>query len=108
MVINIKDIPKPARECSDRDCPFHGSAKLRGRTFTGTVLSTKMHKTATVQWTDRKYIPKYERYEKRKTKIHAHSPECLDIHENDEVMVCETRPLSKTKHFIIVKKVTGK
>ncbi len=105
MVINIKDIEKPKRECNDNDCPFHGSAKLRGRTFIGTVVSTKMHKTATVQWTERKYIPKYERYEKRKTKIHAHVPECLDIKDNDLVMLCETRPLSKTKHFIIVKKV---
>ena len=76
----------------------------RGRTFTGIVTSDKMHSTVTVEWTRRHYIPKYERYSKRKTKIKAHNPEEIDAREGDKVTVMETRPISKTKHFIVIRK----
>ena len=38
----------------------------RGRTFAGTVTSNKMAKTVTVEWERRKYVTKYQRYEKRR------------------------------------------
>ncbi len=79
---------------------------LRGRVFTGTVVSTKMSKTITVEWERRRKIPKYERYERRKTRIHAHLPEGNEVEVGDIVRVMETRPISKTKHFIFVEKVT--
>jgi ribosomal protein S17 len=41
----------------------------RGRTFTGIVVGDKMSKTVTVEWTRRSYIPKYERYERRRTRV---------------------------------------
>lgn len=82
------------------------SIGTRGRTFVGTVISTKMHNTITVEWERRRKIPKYERYEKRRTRIHAHLPEgAEDIKEGDVVKVAETRPLSKTKNFIFVEKM---
>ncbi len=93
------------KKCDDKRCPFHGSVSLRGRSFTGTVVSTKMHGTATVEWVRKKLISKYERSEKRKTKIHAHVPKCLDIKVGEEVVLSESRPLSKTKHFVIIRKV---
>lgn len=80
------------------------TTSTRGRTFTGIVTSDKMAKTVTVEWTRRHYIPKYERYAKRKTKIKAHNPDEIDAMVGDKVTVMETRPLSKTKHFIIIKK----
>lgn len=76
----------------------------RGRTFTGTVTSDKMSKTVTVEWTRRHFIQKYERYSKRKTKIKAHNPDEMDARVGDKVTVMETKPMSKTKHFIIIKK----
>ena len=76
----------------------------RGRTFTGTVVSAKSQKTVTVEWERRRAIQKYERYEKRRTKIRAHNPESINAEEGDVVVIKECRPISKTKHFIIIEK----
>jgi small subunit ribosomal protein S17 len=76
----------------------------RGRTFTGIVVGDKMSKTVTVEWTRRSYIPKYERYERRRTRVKAHNPAEIDAREGDVVVIKETRPLSKTKHFIVISK----
>ena len=48
------------------------------------------------------FIKKYERYEKRKSKINVHKPDCLSVNVGDSVKVAECRPLSKTKHFVLV------
>lgn len=94
-----------AEKCNDVHCPVHGSVSLRGRSFTGVVVSTKMQQTAVVQWEFKKYLSKYERYEKRKSKIKAHSPDCFNIKKGDIVEIRECRPLSKTKCFVVVKKL---
>jgi len=78
----------------------------RGRTFTGTVVSNKMSKTVSVEWTRRHYIPKYERYETRKTRVKAHDETDAEI--GDVVIIKETRPLSKTKNFIVIKNLKNK
>lgn len=89
-------------ECKDKNCPIHGSLSTRGRSFIGTVTSTKMHKTATVEWVYRKHLHKYERHEKKRSRIKAHNPECINAKEGDVVKIRECRPLSKTKNFAIV------
>ena len=73
----------------------------RGRKFTGTVISDKMSKTVTVEWERKKYVKKYERYEKRRTKLKAHNPETIGAEKGDFVQIEETRPISKTKNFIV-------
>jgi small subunit ribosomal protein S17 len=73
----------------------------RGRTFVGTVISNRMSKTVTVEWERRKYVPKYQRYEKRRTRVKAHDPFGLKI--GDTVEIVETRPISKTKNFLVTK-----
>lgn len=75
----------------------------RGRKFTGTVVSDRMAKTVTVEWDRRVLIPKYQRYEKRRTRVKAHDD--IGCKVGDQVEIMETRPLSKTKNFIVVKKV---
>jgi len=75
----------------------------RGRTFTGIVTSDKMSKTVTVEWERRKYIPKYERYQKRRTKVKAHNPQSINAEWGDTVEIMETRPISKTKNFIVTR-----
>lgn len=75
----------------------------RGRTFTGKVVSNKMAKTVTVEWERKKYVPKYQRYEKRRTRVKAHDPMGLQI--GDMVEIVETRPISKTKNFLVTKKL---
>jgi len=93
---------KPEKECNDETCPFHGKLSVRGRNFTGKVIAAKSHKTVTVEWERTKFLPKYERYEKRKTKVKAHNPLCINAKENDIVKIIECRPLSKTKNFVVV------
>jgi small subunit ribosomal protein S17 len=95
-------VEQPKKSCEDDKCPFHGSIKVRGRQHKGTVVSTKMRRSAVVQWEHRYFIPKYERYELRFTKITVHAPDCMDIKEGDMVRVAETKPLSKTKHFTVI------
>jgi len=74
----------------------------RGRVLEGRVTSDKMHKTVTVEWERRNLIPKFERYEKRRSKVKAHNPKSINAKIGDIVRIKETRPLSKTKHFIVI------
>ena len=98
----------PDKKCSDPKCPWHGSLSLRGRIFTGTVVSSKTPRTAIVQWDFVHFIPKYERYERRHSRITAYNPECVAAQKGDIVRIAECRPLSKTKSFAVIEVVGGK
>ena len=76
--------------------------KLHGKEFVGLVISDKANKTVTVEWERRRLIPKYERYEKRYSRVYAHNPVAINARMGDTVRVQETRPLSKTKNFVVV------
>jgi len=93
--------------CSDKNCPFHGSLSIRGKTLTGRVTSDRMHKTVAVQVDYLYYYPKYKRYAKRKSKIHAHNPPCIAATKGDIVKIAECRPLSKTVSFVVVERSGG-
>lgn len=95
----------PKRPCSDIKCPFHGKLTIRGRQFKGTIVSTKMKKTAVIEFDRLHFLKKYERYEKRKTRLKVHNPECINAREGDIVKISECRPLSKTKNFVVVQKL---
>jgi small subunit ribosomal protein S17 len=75
---------------------------VRGKTFVGKVVSAKMHRTVVVEWERRVAIPKYERFEKRRSKVSAHNPDEINAQEGDTVKIQETKPLSKTKNFIVI------
>lgn len=47
-------------------------------------------------------VPKYKRYERSRSKVHAYLPECIEVKEGEEVVVAECRPLSKTVSFVVV------
>lgn len=96
------EVEAPEKECEDENCPFHGNLSARGSTFVGEVQSTKMDKSATVRWEYAESIPKYERYERRNTKISVHVPPCIDLEEGDHVKAVETQPISKTKSSVVV------
>jgi small subunit ribosomal protein S17 len=106
--IEIKNIgietrkPEKTPKSVDPKDPFHGSVKLRGRIFTGIVTSSKMQKTVTVEWPRKTFNSKYERFEVRRTRVKAHNPESIDAREGDTVRIAETRPLSKTKNFVVI------
>ena len=95
----------PKQNCNDMKCPFHGNLSLRGRQFTGIVVSTKMRKTAVIEFERLQFVKKYERYEKRRTKLKVYNLDCVNAKDGDVVVVIECRPLSKTKNFVIVKKL---
>ncbi|MCD6203710.1 MAG: 30S ribosomal protein S17 [Methanophagales archaeon] len=98
------DVKEPDRECDDVNCPFHGKLPVRGQIIEGVVVSDKAEKTVVVQRVYMKKIRKYERYEKRRSKIHAHNPPCIAAKAGDVVKIMECRPLSKTKSFVVVEK----
>ncbi len=98
-------LEKPKQNCNDMKCPFHGHLSMRGRQFTGTVISTKMRKTAVIEFGRLHFLKKYERYEKRRTKLKVHNPECINAKDGDIVKIMECRPLSKTKNFVIIQKL---
>ena len=96
------EVNLPSQECNDKKCPFHGNLKLHGRIFTGDISKTDVNKSATVEFPHFYYIPKYERYEKRLTRIKVHNPQCINAKIGDHVKIVETRKISKTKNFVIV------
>ncbi len=87
--------------CTDPNCPLHGGLKTRGAITQGTVVSTKAAKMAVVEIPYTQPNRKYERLEKRRSKIHAHVPGCMTVHEGDRVQIAECRKISKTKAFVV-------
>jgi len=101
MAIGL-NVTEPEEPCSDENCPFHGSLSVRGQTLEGTVASTSMDKTVVVEREYDVFVPKYDRYMKRRSRVPAHLSPCLDVEEGDQVRIAETRPLSKTKSHAVV------
>jgi small subunit ribosomal protein S17 len=98
------DAKPPARACTDQNCPFHGRLPVRGQIFEGEVVADGMDKSAVIRRERLVFIPKYERYLKRTSRMSVHSPPCIDAKVGDQVTVMECRPLSKTISFTIVSK----
>jgi len=103
--MSLESIKKPEKTCNDRNCPFHGSLKIRGRILEGVVVSAKMDKTVIVRRDYLKYVPKYKRYERRHSHIPAHNPPCINATENDVVRIAECRPISKAVSFVGIEKL---
>ena len=93
---------KPTDICSDEHCAHHGEISVRGKLFEGIVVGDSMDKTVKVEWENTVKDPKFSRYLKTKSKVLAHNPDCIKAKVGDKVVVGETRPISKKKHFAIV------
>jgi small subunit ribosomal protein S17 len=74
------------------------------RTLTGKVISNKMDKSITVLIERLVKHPKYGKYIRRSTKLHAHDENNV-CQEGDIVTIAECRPLSKTKTWRLVEVV---
>ena len=103
--IGIPGTKAPEKECSDRYCPYHGSVHVRGRIFTGKVVSTKMNRTIVIKRDYAFYVPKYQRYERRNSSLAAHLPSCFDVKVGDVVKIGECRKLSKIVSFVVIEKL---
>src|SRR5438552_10727364 len=72
------------------------------RTLEGVVASDKGHKTIKVVVNYQTRHPKYGKFLKRRTVLHAHD-ENNEAREGDTVQLAECRPLSKTKHHRLLR-----
>jgi small subunit ribosomal protein S17 len=72
------------------------------RTIEGVVASDKGDKTIRVVVNYQTKHPKYGKYLKRRTVLHAHDEE-NEAREGDLVQIAECRPLSKTKHHRLLR-----
>ncbi|HID41935.1 30S ribosomal protein S17 [Pyrodictium delaneyi] len=100
--VGIPGVNPPEKTCSDPKCPWHGSVRVRGLVLTGVVIKAKMKNTVVVEREYVYYDRKYKRYEKRRSRIHAHNPPCINAQPGDVVIIGETRPLAKTVHFVVL------
>ncbi len=98
------DVPAPKKRCEDAKCPFHGKVSVRGQMIDGKVTSDRMSNTVVVTRTRLRYVPKYERYEKRTSRHKAHNPPCIDAKVGDDVTLIECRPLAKTVSYVVIQK----
>lgn len=73
--------------------------------LTGEVVSNKMTKTISVVVTRLVKHPKYGKFMKKSSVFKAHD-EKQECKVGDRVLIQESRPLSKTKRWTLVKKVT--
>ena len=99
-----------SEECGDQSCPYHGNTRIRGKITKGIVVSKKSKNTLIIRRDYVQFVKKYQRYERRNTRLACHLPECL-IHEieiGDFVRVGESRKISKTKAFIVLEKISSK
>lgn len=96
------EVKAPTKECQDDYCPFHGTLSIRGRLFTGNVVSNKAKNMIVVEHEYPHLIKKYKRYERSRSKIHAYLPPCMDVKEGDTVRIAECRPISKTMSFVTI------
>ena len=85
-------------------CNFKMTTNIKqnkGRTLTGTVVSTKMKDTVVVEVNRFTQHPKYRKYIRHTKRIKAHDAGNTKK-EGEKVTITECRPLSKDKHFRIV------
>jgi len=79
-------------------------SKNKGRLLKGVVKSNKMDKTVVVSVNRYKEHPKYKKRYKVSKKYKAHDPK-NEYQVNDQVIIQESRPMSKDKKWKVIKKV---
>ncbi|MCB9777345.1 MAG: 30S ribosomal protein S17 [Alphaproteobacteria bacterium] len=76
-----------------------------GRVLVGRVVSDKMDKTVVVEVQRRVLHPKYRKYVNRRKTYKAHDEENA-CKVDDVVVIKESRPLSRTKRWVVVEQRT--
>ena len=77
--------------------------KTRGAVMEGKVVADRAKKTVTVQRDLVRFVPKYERYIRVRSKVPAHNPEEINAKIGDWVQIEECRKISKTKAWTVTK-----
>lgn len=73
----------------------------RGRIFEGTVVK-KFDRRAVIEFERTVKVPKYERFMRKKTRLHSRIPSEMNVEVGDYVRVQECRPLSKMIHSVVI------
>jgi small subunit ribosomal protein S17 len=103
MVRNIGvSVISPRKSCEDGLCPFHGTLSIRGKLLTGIVSSAKAPKMVVVSREYPRAVPKYKRFQRSRSKVHAYLPSCIEVKEGDEVRIAECRRIAKTVSFVVI------
>lgn len=102
----VLGIPAPKRafdsQYYDKNCPFTGNLAVKKELLKGKIIKKDTNKSATIEWFRPFFVPKYERYEIRRSRLRVHNPPCINAQVGQEVLVARTRPLSKTKNHVII------
>ncbi len=80
-------------------------AGRQGRKLSGVVVSDKMKKTVVVRVDHTRKHPKYLKYYKVSTRLKAHD-EKGEYKIGDQVVIQETRPISRYKRWVVVEKMS--
>jgi len=80
------------------------AAEKPQRVLTGRVVSDKMAKTVTVLVERRVKHPLYGKFVTKSAKYHAHD-ENNECREGDTVEIAESRPIAKTKAWVVTKRI---
>jgi small subunit ribosomal protein S17 len=96
------EVVAPRKKCQDARCPFHGNLKVRGRLLSGKAVSTSARGFTVVEMEYLHMVTKFNRGERRRSRVNAHVPPCMEVNDGDTVTIGECRPLSKTISFVVV------
>lgn len=99
-----KQISKKTHESEKSSAAVTTNYPTRGRIFEGTVTK-KFPTRVVIEFERTLYVQKYQRFYKKKTRLHARIPSSLNISVGDYVRIRECRPLSKIINFIVIEKI---
>ncbi|MBM3233155.1 30S ribosomal protein S17 [Candidatus Pacearchaeota archaeon] len=102
MKTEKKNNKKEKKESQLAAAPF--TTSTRGRIFEG-IVKKKFPTRIVIEMERILYVKKYERFYKKKSKIHARLPAGMDVNIGDLVQIQECRPLSKIIHAVMIKKL---
>ena len=108
MAKTILGVPAPAKKAnvataSDKNCPFYGQLNVKKTSLVGTIIKKDANGSATIEWIRSKFVPKYERFQFRRSRVRVHNPASINASVGEKVLVARTRPISKSKHHVIIK-----
>lgn len=76
------------------------------KTLTGRVVSIKMPKTVVIEQVITRIHPKYKKILRSKRSLKAHCE--IKVNQGDIVKFISCRPISKDKHYQVIKKINQK
>lgn len=77
-----------------------------GKTFTGVIVSAKSQNTVVVEVERKITHPLYKKVLRRNKKYKVDSAS-QDLSVGDKIIIVETKPISKDKHFKVERKLNG-